>query len=456
MLRSGAKNYSYVTVITDKNDYDMIMEEVKTHGGVRLATRQMLAKKAFAYVAYYDAVIAEFFINYNRHNRPASGISGGDSVACHDDWQFPAYSALPVFKDKTLRYGENPHQDAILLKSSENRGIINAEQIQGKDLSYNNINDADAAFALLEEFNQPACVIVKHASPCGVAVASNIEEAYQQAVLCDNVSVFGGIIAINRPIDAKFASEISKIFVEVIIAPDVSSEAREIFARKKNLRILITQSCSAVKSHKQKLLSLKAVSGGYLAQTEDNIRPFQDYNPQEILLAKYGEGSSSNAKDAASDDKDVATGDAMDDERILSSGVNLAVNIPTKRKPTEQELSEMFFAMAVAKHTKSNAIVLCQGTKTVGISGGQTNRKDSVHFAALRSQELAKNFDKTKGLTLASDAFFPFADGIKMAAEAGVVAIIQPGGSVRDEEVIQEADKHNIAMLFTNIRHFKH
>ncbi len=396
MIRAGAKNYNDVVVVVDPGDYAQILGELTAHGGCTTRKlRQDLAQKAFARTAVYDAAISNW-------------------LALEIGLAAPAYRAFGGKLASNLRYGENPHQTAAFYASGEHRrGIASARQVQGKELSYNNVNDTDAAFELIAEFNPArtaACAIVKHANPCGVAEADNLAEAYELALRCDPISAFGGVVALNRKLDAKAAALIVKIFTEVIIAPDAEDAAIEIVAAKKNLRLLLT---GGLPDPRGVSLTFRTVAGGFLAQTRDN---------------------------ANFDDMDL---------RVVS-----------KRAPNEMEWRDLKFAFRVAKHVKSNAIVYAKGGATVGIGAGQMSRVDSARIAAMKAAEAARAAGLTESLaegsTVASDAFFPFADGLLAAAEAGASAIIQPGGSMRDGEVIEAADGAGLAMVFTGVRHFRH
>lgn len=388
MIRSAAKNHNDVVVVVEPSSYQIIMEEMKNGGIVSADTRKKLAMKAFAKTARYDGAIANWL-------QAQSGDVFGDSLnAC--------------VKEKTLlRYGENPHQKAALyVLDNPVPGVASARQIQGKELSYNNIADTDAAFDLVSEFSEPAVAIIKHANPCGVAVGNNLSEAYEKALASDPVSAYGGIIAFNRKIDGDVAELVAKLFVEVIIAPDADEKALEIIGKKKNLRLLLTGEMPEL--GREDML-VKSVAGGLLVQTRDNI----------IL----------NKND---------------------------LKIVTKRKPTDKEMEDLIFAFTVCKHTKSNAIVLVKDKATIGVGAGQMSRIDSSRIASWKAKETATSVPDAKGSVLASDAFFPFADGLISAAESGITAVIQPGGSIRDDEVIKAADERNIAMVFTGIRHFRH
>ncbi|WP_297326937.1 bifunctional phosphoribosylaminoimidazolecarboxamide formyltransferase/IMP cyclohydrolase [uncultured Bartonella sp.] len=396
MIRAAAKNHAYVTVITDNDDYDLLLAELdKYDGSLKLAFRRMLAARAFARTAAYDAAISNWFAEELEIDTPKWRAFGGKL-------------------ETIMRYGENPHQKAGFYLTGEKRyGVSTAQVLQGKQLSYNNINDTDAAFETVAEFDPNKCAavaIIKHANPCGVAKAKTLKEAYLKALACDSVSAFGGIIALNQPLDEDCAAEITKIFTEVIIAPDATQSAREIIAKKKNLRLLIT---GGLPDPRAPGLTARTVSGGLLVQTRDN--------------------------------------GVIDD---------LELKVVTKRQPTEQELIDLKFAFQVAKHVKSNAIVYVKDNATVGIGAGQMSRVDSARIAAHKALDAAKIAGRseplTKGSVVASDAFFPFADGLLSAVEAGATAVIQPGGSIRDDEVIAAADENGIAMVFTGMRHFRH
>ena len=397
MVRSAAKNHAYVAIVTDPADYGELIEALDGAGGMTsLDLRRRLAAKAFAATAAYDAMIAPWF-------------------AFADQGQlFPDTLPVTMRKSEILRYGENPHQQAALYlpNGPHGRGLAQAEQVQGKALSYNNYNDSDAALELVTEFRDsgPACVIVKHANPSGVALGSTLVEAYQEAFACDTVSAFGGIIAVNAALTAEAAEAMTRIFTEVVIAPAADEAALEIFARKKNLRLLLT---GTLGDPARAGLALKSIAGGYLLQSRDNGRI------------------------------------ARDDLKVV-----------TRRDPTEQELADCLFAWTVAKHVKSNAIVYARGGATSGIGAGQMNRLESARIAAWKARDAAEKAGwdepRTIGSAVASDAFFPFADGLLAAVEAGATAVIQPGGSIRDEEVIAAADEAGLAMVFTGMRHFRH
>ncbi|KZL20156.1 Bifunctional purine biosynthesis protein PurH [Pseudovibrio axinellae] len=396
MTRAAAKNHAYVTAVVDPSDYEEVIAAMDAHGGRSpIALRKKLAQKAFARVAAYDAAVSNWM---------AAQI--GESA--------PDYRAVGGQLSEVMRYGENPHQAAGFYVTGEKRpGVATAQQVQGKQLSYNNINDTDAAFELVSEFDPArtaAVAIIKHANPCGVAEAPTLKEAYEKALACDPVSAFGGIVALNGTLDADAAREITKIFTEVIIAPDASPEAIELVAKKKNLRLLLTGGLSDPRAEG---LFVKTVSGGMLVQNRDN--------------------------------------GVVDD---------LELKVVTKRAPSEQELADLKMAFRVGKHVKSNAIVYVKDGATVGVGAGQMSRIDSARIAARKAEDAAQAAGLaeplTKGCVVASDAFFPFADGLLSAAEAGATAVIQPGGSMRDDEVIKAADEAGLAMVFTGMRHFRH
>lgn len=394
MIRAASKNHEFVTVITDPQDYEFILDEMKENeGSVTLESRRRLAANAYSLTATYDSNIASWF----------SKQIGRDS--------YPRRISFSGSLQQELRYGENPHQKAALyLDTTKRPGVATASQIQGKELSYNNLNDTDAAFELIAEFEDPAVAIIKHANPCGVAIGKNPLEAYKQALACDPVSAFGGIIALNKTLDAETAEEIIKVFSEVIIAPSVSANALEILQTKKNLLVLTTGSLPKPGAARN---LVKSIAGGLLVQTADN---------------------------------GVITEDDL--------------QIVTDREPTDEEMEDMLFAFKVCKHVKSNAIVYAKKQATVGVGAGQMSRVDSANIAVKKSLDAAKAqgfIDPlTKGSVAASDAFFPFADGLITIAEAGATAIIQPGGSKRDDEVIAAANERGLAMAFTGMRHFKH
>ena len=395
MIRAASKNHRSVTVIVDPSDYEPVLAEMREHGCATLsATRKLLAAKAFARTAAYDAAIAQWF--GQRLNAP-----------------LPGYFAIGGKRLQALRYGENPHQRAAVYRvAGQSGGVASARQLQGKELSYNNFNDTDAALECLSEFassGSVACVIVKHANPCGVAVADSPLEAYRKALRCDPVSAFGGIIALNRTLDAATAREIVSLFTEVIVAPGVDDEAQAILATKSNLRLLIVDHLRPPLTG----ISVKTIGGGLLVQEQDD-----------------GQASRSTWKTV------------------------------TKRLPTEAEFRDLEFAFRVAKHVKSNAIVYAKDGATVGIGAGQMSRVDSVRIAARKSMDAAEAVGSAeplvRGSVVASDAFFPFADGLLQAAEAGATAVVQPGGSIKDDEIIRAAEAAGLAMVLTGMRHFRH
>lgn len=384
MLRAAAKNCKYVTVITDPKDYDSVLMEIEKNGDVSEKTKFELAAKVFSHTAYYDTLIASYL---------------------WEKAELPKYPDLLTFtyeKVQDLRYGENPHQGAAYYKEPlKTKGVLhNAEQLNGKELSYNNINDANGALELLKEFNEPACVAVKHANPCGVGLADNIYDAYIKAYKGDPVSIFGGIVAVNGEVDAKTAEEMAKIFLEIVIAPKYTDEALEILKQKKNLRVLKLENISY---RPDKAMELKKVAGGLLVQDSDYV----DFKMEDV---KY----------------------------------------VTQNRPKDEEMKDLLFAWKVVKHVKSNAIVVAKDGATLGIGPGQTNRIWSAQMSIDRAGE------QTVGAVMASDAFFPFPDVVAAAADAGIRAIIQPGGSLKDNESIDLCNKEGIAMIFTGMRHFKH
>ena len=408
MVRSAAKNHGFVTIVTDAGDYEGLLAEMEERGGATGdAFRIRMAGKAYARTAAYDAAIAGWFAFGDAFTHPL----GTEALQAT-----PFVETMPLaFKRAdTLRYGENPHQQAAsyVPQVVGAAGVPQAAQLQGKALSYNNLNDADAALELAAEFagGDPAVVIVKHANPCGVAQAASLLEAWEAALQCDSVSAFGGIVAVNTALDGATAEAIAKIFTEVVIAPSVSEEAKAIFAKKKNLRIL---ECGSLPDPRRGGFMVKTIAGGMLIQNRDN-----------------GAISESDLK------------------------------VVTEREPTAQELKDCLFAWTVARHVKSNAIVYAKDGATAGIGAGQMNRRDSSRIAAMKAAEAAATYEwaesRTVGSAVASDAFFPFADGLLAAAEAGATAIIQPGGSIRDDEVIEAANNAGLAMVFTGMRHFRH
>ncbi len=378
LIRAAAKNAAYVAVLTDPGQYGALVEQLNQHGGTDAAFRRHLAGEAFRATAAYDAAIGAWH-------------------AAQENILFPQQIAIAGRLRETLRYGENPHQHAAFYVNGGRPGVATARQVQGKELSYNNLNDTDAAYECVAEFADPACVIVKHANPCGVAVAADPEAAWDRALAADPVSAFGGVVALNRTLDAATAERIAGIFTEVIIAPDATPEAQSVLARKKNLRLLLA---GAMPDPAAAALTCRSVAGGLLVQSRDAGRVTQ-----------------------------------------------AELRTVTKRAPTQAETADLLFAFQVCKHVKSNAIVLAHAGATTGIGAGQMSRVESARLAAARN---------SGPCVVASDAFFPFADGLQVAIEAGATAAIQPGGSMRDAEVIAAADAAGMAMVFTAMRHFRH
>jgi phosphoribosylaminoimidazolecarboxamide formyltransferase / IMP cyclohydrolase len=393
LIRGAAKNHDGVAVVTDPADYESVLADlVANNGASSAALRRRLTVLAFARTAAYDAAIAQWLAEQS-----------GET--------FPASLAVAGQLKQRLRYGENPHQQAALYIGGAPRpGVASAEQIQGKELSYNNLNDTDAAFEAVAEFEPPAVAIIKHANPCGVAVGASLAEAYEKALASDPISAYGGIVAVNRPLDGPTAERVAKLFAEVVIAPAIEPAARAVLAAKKALRVLVA---GGVPDPAAAGVTLRSLAGGYLLQSRDNGRV------------------------RAADLKTV-----------------------TRRAPTAAELEDLLFAFRVAKHVKSNAIVYARNGATVGIGAGQMSRVDSSRIAAWKAAEAGKAAgmaeSPARGSVVASDAFFPFADGLLAAVEAGATAVIQPGGSIRDDEVIAAADQAGIAMVFTGLRHFRH
>jgi phosphoribosylaminoimidazolecarboxamide formyltransferase/IMP cyclohydrolase len=399
MIRAASKNHPWVAVLTDAADYPAVQAEMTANGGkTSLALRRKLAAQAYARTGAYDAAISSWF-------------SAQNGVA------FPPRAVFAGELKQELRYGENPHQSAAFYanRSDPRPGLATATQLQGKELSFNNLNDTDAAFELASEFTGevlggPAIAIIKHANPCGVASGKTLKEAYLRALSCDPVSAFGGIIAANQTLDEETAAEIAKLFVEVVIAPKLDDKAKAVLAAKKNVRVLET---GAMPDPSKAGLTLRSLAGGYLLQTRDS-------------------------------------------HRLTAADLKVV----TRKKPTDAQIADMLFAFTVAKHVKSNAIVYVKDGATVGIGAGQMSRVDSSRIAAWKALESSKaageSETRAKGSVVASDAFFPFADGLLAAAEAGATAVIQPGGSIRDDEVIKAADEAGLAMVFTGIRHFRH
>jgi phosphoribosylaminoimidazolecarboxamide formyltransferase/IMP cyclohydrolase len=393
LIRASAKNHDFVTVVVDPADYAALIAELgANNGATTLALRRKLAAKAYARTAAYDSAIAAWF-------------------AKQEGETFPERLTLSAERVQTLRYGENPHQQAAFYSDGSQRpGVATARMVQGKELSYNNIGDTEAAYECVAEFSGPAVVVVKHANPCGVAVAHDQYSAYLKAYECDPVSIYGGIVALNTTLEARTAEDLAKRFLEVVIAPDATKEALAVLARRQNVRVLLAGTLPDPSSAG---MTLKSVGGGYLLQTRDN-----------------GHVKKSDLK------------------------------VVTKRAPTPQEIDDMLFAFTVCKHVKSNAIVYAKNGATVGVGAGQMNRRDSSRIAAIRAAEAGVlaglKESPAVGSVVASDAFFPFADGLLAAAEAGATAVIQPGGSLRDKEVIEAADEKGLAMVFTGMRHFRH
>ena len=394
LIRAAAKNHAYVATVTEAADYAGLRAEMEAHnGGTSFAFRKRLAAAAYARTAAYDAAISGWF-------------------ATELGEKFPPRATFSGERAQVMRYGENPHQEAAfyLDRAHPRAGVATARQVQGKELSYNNLNDTDAAFELVSEFAEPTIAIIKHANPCGVAQGNDLHAAYLRALSCDPVSAFGGIIAANRTLDAATAAEIAKLFVEVVIAPDISEEAKQILAAKKNVRVLATGGMADARAGG---MTVRTLAGGFLLQTRDS-----------------GHITEADLK------------------------------VVTKRKPTPAQIADLLFAFRICKHVKSNAIVYVKDGATVGIGAGQMSRVDSSRIAAWKSQDAAtaagESTPRAKGSVVASDAFFPFADGLLAAAEAGAEAVIQPGGSIRDDEVIKAADDAGLAMVLTGMRHFRH
>ena len=395
MVRSSAKNHEFVAILTSPDQYDDFIAALAAgDGAAPLALRRKLAAAAFAHTAAYDAAVASWFTFADQQE------------------MFPLVLPVALTRQETLRYGENPHQQAALyLPQAKPYGLAAARQVQGKELSYNNLNDADGALDLIAEWRHsgPACAIIKHANPCGVATGATLADAYKKAFQCDPVSAFGGIIAVNQPLDGPTAQAITNIFTEVVIAPGADDDAMKIFAGKKNLRLLIAE----LPDPRRTGLMLRPISGGMLVQSRDNGAVLRD-----------------------------------------------GCQVVTSRAPTEAEWADLLFAWTVARHVKSNAIVYANGGATAGIGAGQMSRLDSTRIAARKAVDAAEAAGwpqpRTIGSCVASDAFFPFADGLIAAAEAGATAIIQPGGSIRDKDVIAAADERGLAMVFTGMRHFRH
>ncbi|MEK6280977.1 MAG: bifunctional phosphoribosylaminoimidazolecarboxamide formyltransferase/IMP cyclohydrolase [Acidobacteriota bacterium] len=425
MIRSAAKNWQDVAVVVLPADYDTVIQEMKgNHGSLSLAKRSLLARKAFGQTSLYDALVYAYLssafprsedestgigagVGGATFNINSEGISSSASAPMIDSEEFsietfhgglPGSAQWSISKSANLRYGENPHQIAALYKTAMQRGVANAEVLSGKEMSFNNYVDADAAWQLVCDFDETACAIIKHTNPAGVGLSVHAEEAYRKALATDPVSAFGGIVAFNSPVDEAAARAVIEIFTEVLIAPDYDNQALEVLRSKKNLRVLRAWLASRAEG-----VEYKQISGGMLVQTRDSHQLKRE-----------------------------------------------DLKVVTKREPTEKEINDLLFAWTVCKHTKSNAIVYAREGQTVGVGAGQMSRVDSVKLGAMRAQL------PVKGSVMASDAFFPFRDGIDEAARHGITAVIQPGGSMRDAEVIAAADEHGLAMVFTGVRHFKH
>jgi phosphoribosylaminoimidazolecarboxamide formyltransferase/IMP cyclohydrolase len=388
MVRSAAKNHGYVAICTEIADLEEVLGELKEAGSTSLALRKTLAARAYARTASYDAAISAWFAQALGDEAPRRKAYAGELV-------------------QTMRYGENPHQKASFYRFANPRiGVATARQLQGKELSYNNINDTDAAYELIAEFDPkaaPACAIIKHANPCGVATGASLAEAYERALACDPTSAFGGIVALNTKLDAATAAKVLEVFTEVVIAPDADEDAIALFRKKKNVRLLVTGGLPDPHAAGD---TFRSVAGGFLVQS-----------------------------------RDTANLTAAD------------LKVVTKRAPTDEEVRDMLFAFTIAKHVKSNAIVYARNGQTLGVGAGQMNRKDSARIAALRAADFGLDL---KGSACASEAFFPFPDGLLQAADAGCTAVIQPGGSIGDDKVIEAADERGIAMVFTGVRVFRH
>jgi phosphoribosylaminoimidazolecarboxamide formyltransferase/IMP cyclohydrolase len=388
MLRAAAKNHAGVAVVADPADYARVLEEIRSSGGVSDATRFELAKKVFAHTSAYDGAIANYLSSLDAERKRG---------------EYPETLSLQWRKLQDLRYGENPHQSAAFYRDERPvpGSLASFRQIQGKELSYNNIADADAAWECVKSFAEPACVIVKHANPCGAAIGATLAEAYDKAFKTDPISAFGGILAFNRALDVPTAEAVSRQFAEVVIAPRVEPDALKVFAKRANVRVL-----EIPLAHDAQPYDYKRVGGGTLVQTTD-------FHPVD----------------------------------------RKALKVATKKQPTESQWSDLLFAWRVAQYVKSNAIVFCGGGATLGVGAGQMSRVDSARIASIKASGAKLEL---KGSVVASDAFFPFRDGLDVVVDAGAVAVIQPGGSVRDDEVIAAANERNVAMVFTGVRHFRH
>ena len=416
MIRSASKNWRDVAVVTDAKLYESVSQELRETGGsLSLKTRQRLATLAYTRTASYDLAISAYLakqlstedLGFLEPFNPLGNLIIIESADIFDETveedgdDLPDFETIELEKAADLRYGENPHQKAALYESNESGGIAKAEQLHGKEMSFNNYVDAEAAWNLVQDFDELAVAIIKHTNPSGLGTGSSNEEAYARALSTDPVSAFGGIVAFNRKVEAAVAKSVNEVFTEVVVAPDFDADALEIFKRKKNLRVLRVEKCESTNN-----LEYKQISGGFLVQSKDI-------------------------------------------HRVSESELNFV----TERKPTDEEIRALLLAWKVCKHVKSNAIVFANENRTIGVGAGQMNRVDSVRIAAMR----AERFDlPLKNSVVASDAFFPFRDNVDEAASFGISAIIQPGGSIKDNESIEAANEHNIAMVFTGFRHFKH
>ena len=401
MLRAAAKNFEHVIVLCDHHDYPMILQEFRDNNGIiSYQTRLDLAQKAFSFSAWYDSAISNYFFQTTQKNKQTEQANAPENISAHKVL-FPEYANISGLKHGDLRYGENAHQHAAIFQSSERYGICHAEQLNGIQMSYNNYIDADCALSTISAFDNPACALVKHANPCGVAESFASDQVWRRALNCDPQSAFGGIAAFNRTVSKELAEQIQEIFLEVLIAPNFTEEALAILKKKPKLRILTTPPFRK----KNDRLQIRSVSGGFLVQTEDA----EELNPANM-------------------------------------------SIVSKREPSEQELADLIFSWQVVKYVKSNGIVIARDKATVGIGAGQMSRVDSARIAIQK----ASHFQGASEAVASSDAFIPFPDTVEILAEAGITAIIQTGGAKRDDDVVAIADKYNMAMMFTNMRHFSH
>ncbi len=457
MIRSAAKNVGWVGVVVDPNDYTPLLEEIKSSNGLSVETRKKLSAKAFGHTAQYDAIIYNYFCPLSLRGSLATteaislskdSLSGGiaSSVAAtlppRNDNVFPPILTLTFNKFYDLRYGENPHQLACVYKEPNNTevNILNAKIHQGKQLSYNNINDADGALALTREFAEPACVVVKHANPCGVAVGNDITEVFKRAYNADALSAFGGIISLNRTCTKQIAEEIAKVFAEIVLAPSFEPEALTILATKKNLRVLelgtFTSSNSPV----------------ILSETKNLVGQSSELDPSLPLRMTSGHAPKKEYR--------FVDGGLLVQDRDTNIVTREQLKVVTEKQPTEEQINTMLFAWKVLKYMKSNAILVAKDNTTVGVGVGQVSRVDAVDIAIKKATQSPSGAwqagDKITGSILASDAFFPFRDSIDKIAKTGITAIIQPGGSIKDEEVIKACNEYGIAMVFTGVRCFKH